>query len=71
MIQAAVPIAAVIALYNLTARIGADLLAAAEQDGIAFCPWHPVTITDGPLAAKAAEVVPPIAAAHDAISQIA
>jgi aryl-alcohol dehydrogenase-like predicted oxidoreductase len=31
-----------------------------------------VTITDGPLAAKAAEVVPPIVAAHDAtIPQIA
>jgi pyridoxine 4-dehydrogenase len=70
--QAIVPIAAVTALYNLTARVGADLLAAAEQDGIAFCPWHPVTITDGPLAAKATEIVPPIAAAHDAtIPQIA
>jgi pyridoxine 4-dehydrogenase len=67
--QAIVPIAAVTALYNLTARIGADLLAAAESDGIAFSPWHPVTLTDGPLAARAAEVVPPIAAAHGATDQ--
>jgi pyridoxine 4-dehydrogenase len=67
--QEIVPIAAVTALYNLTARIGADLLAAAETDGIAFSPWHPVTLTDGPLAPRAAEVVPPIAAAHAATNQ--
>jgi pyridoxine 4-dehydrogenase len=67
--QAIVPIAAVTALYNVTARIGADLLAAAEQDNIAFVPWHPVTITDGPLASRAAEIVPPIAAAHEATVQ--
>jgi hypothetical protein len=62
--QSIVPIAAVTALYNVTARVGADLLAAAEEDRIAFSPWHPVTTTDGPLAARAAEVLPPIAAAH-------
>jgi pyridoxine 4-dehydrogenase len=67
--QSIVPIAAVTALYNLTARVGADLLAAAEEDGIAFSPWHPVTLTDGPLASRAAEVVPPIAAAHGATNQ--
>ena len=67
--QSIVPIAAITALYNLTARVGADLLAAAEQDGIAFSPWHPVTLTDGPLASRAAEVVPPIAAAHGATDQ--
>lgn len=67
--QAIVPIAAVTALYNLTARIGADLLAAAESDGIAFSPWHPVTLTDRPLAARAAEVVSPIAAAQGATNQ--
>src|ERR1700712_404112 len=67
--QSITPIAAVTALYNLTVRVGADLLAAAEQDGIAFSPWHPVTITDGPLAGRAAEVVPKIAAAHGATTQ--
>ena len=67
--QAIVPIAAVTALYNVTVRVGADLLKAAEQDGIAFSPWHPVTITDGPLASRAAQVVPPIAAAHEATIQ--
>jgi hypothetical protein len=67
-----VPIAAVTALYNVTARVGADLLAAAEEDRIAFAPWHPVTTTDGPLAARAAEVLPPIAAAHGVgVQQIA
>jgi len=70
--QAIVPVTAVTALYNVTARIGADLLAAAEQDGMAFVPWHPVTVTDGPLAPRAAEVLPPIAAAHGAsVQQIA
>jgi aryl-alcohol dehydrogenase-like predicted oxidoreductase len=70
--QAIVPIAAVTALYNVTARIGADLLSAAEEDGMAFVPWHPVTVTDGPLASRAAEVLPLIAAAHDTtVQQIA
>ncbi|HEY2794657.1 MAG TPA: aldo/keto reductase [Micromonosporaceae bacterium] len=67
--QAIVPIAAVTAQFNLTTRVGADLLAAAEQDGIAFAPWHPVTLTDGPFATRAAEIVPPIAAAHGATDQ--
>ena len=70
--QSIVPVAAVTALYNVTERAGADLLAAAEEDQIAFRPWHPVTTTDGPLAARAAAVLPPIAAAHGAsIRQIA
>jgi hypothetical protein len=67
--QSIVPIAAVTALYNVTARAGADLLAAAEADRIVFSPWHPVTTTDGPLAARAASVLPPIAAHHDATLQ--
>ena len=72
MAQRIVPIAAVTALYNLTVRIGADLRTAAEEDGIAFSPWHPVTVTDGPLAVHAAEVMAPIAAQHEAtVSQIA
>jgi pyridoxine 4-dehydrogenase len=70
--QSIVPVAAVTALYNVTARVGADLRAAAEADGIVFCPWHPVTTTDGPLASRAAEVLPSIAAAHGAsIRQVA
>ncbi|HEY1702576.1 MAG TPA: aldo/keto reductase [Trebonia sp.] len=70
--QAITPIAVVTALYNVTARLGKDLLAAAEEDQIVFSPWHPVTTTDGPLASRAAEVLPPIAAAHDAsVQQIA
>jgi aryl-alcohol dehydrogenase-like predicted oxidoreductase len=67
--QSIVPVAAVTALYNVTVRTGADLLAAAEEDQIVFSPWHPVTTTDGPLAARAAEVLPPIAAAHGATVQ--
>ena len=45
------------------------LRAAAEEGDIVFSPWHPVTVTDGPLASLAAEVVPPIAAAHGATNQ--
>jgi aryl-alcohol dehydrogenase-like predicted oxidoreductase len=67
--QSIVPVAAVTALYNVTVRTGADLLAAAEADQIVFSPWHPVTTTDGPLAPRAAEVRPPIAAAHGATVQ--
>ena len=67
--QSIVPVAAVTALYNVTARDGADLLAAAEEDRIVFSPWHPVTITDGPLASRAAAVLAPIAAAHHATPQ--
>jgi pyridoxine 4-dehydrogenase len=70
--QSIVPVAAVTALYNVTVRVGADLLAAAEADRIVFSPWHPVTTTDGPLAWRAAEVLPPISAAHGAsVRQIA
>jgi hypothetical protein len=70
--QSIAPIAAVTALYNVAARVGADLLAAAEADGIAFCPWHPVTTTDGPLAGRAAAALAPIAAAHGAsVAQVA
>jgi pyridoxine 4-dehydrogenase len=70
--QSIVPVAAVTALYNVTARVGGDLLAVAEQDRIVFSPWHPVTTTDGPLAPRAAEVLPPIAAAHGAsVRQVA
>jgi pyridoxine 4-dehydrogenase len=70
--QEIVPVAAVTALFNVTVRIGVELRVAAEKGDIAFSPWHPVTITDGPLASRAAEVVPPIAMAHDAtVQQIA
>jgi pyridoxine 4-dehydrogenase len=67
--QSIVAVAAVTALYNVTVRLGEDLRAAAEEDEIVFSPWHPVTTTDGPLAARAARVLPPIAAAHGATVQ--
>jgi pyridoxine 4-dehydrogenase len=41
-------IAAVTALYNISDRTGAGLLAAAESAGIAFSPWHPTTVTTPP-----------------------
>lgn len=70
--QRIVDIAAVTALYNVTMRTGGELLAAAEQDGIVFSPWHPVKTTDGPLAERAQEVLAPIARAHGAaVPQIA
>lgn len=67
--QTIAPIAAVTALYNATDRTGADLLAAAEEDGIVFSPWHPVTLSDGPLVRRATEALEVIAAAHGATSQ--
>jgi len=70
--QSIVPVAAATALYNVSARVGADLLAAAEEDGIVFSPWHSVSTTDGPHAARAAAALPPIAAAHGAtVRQVA
>jgi aryl-alcohol dehydrogenase-like predicted oxidoreductase len=62
--QTIVPVAAVTAHYNLALRTGADLLRAAEQDGIAFSPWHPVTLTEGPDTAQVMAVVEPMAARH-------
>jgi aryl-alcohol dehydrogenase-like predicted oxidoreductase len=62
--QAIAPIAAVTAHYNLSVRTGADLLDAAERDGIAFSPWHPVTLTEGPDTARVMAAVEPIAARH-------
>ncbi len=67
--QSIAPISALTLLHNLTVRVDPEILAAVEQDGIAFAPWHPVTITDGPLAPRAAHIVPRIAAAHDATVQ--
>jgi aryl-alcohol dehydrogenase-like predicted oxidoreductase len=70
--QSIAPVAAVTALYNVTVRVGEDLLAAAEEDRIVFSPWHPVTTTDGPIASRAAGVLPPIAEAHGAsVRQVA
>ena len=62
--QAIAPIAAVTAHYNLSVRTSADLLDAAERDGIAFSPWHPVTLTEGPDTARVIAVVEMIAARH-------
>jgi hypothetical protein len=62
--QAIAPIAAVTAHYNLSARTGADLLRAAEHDGIAFSPWHPVTLSEGPDTARVMAVVETIAVRH-------
>jgi pyridoxine 4-dehydrogenase len=44
--QEIVDIAAVTAHYNVGDRTGADLLAAAEDVGVAFSPWHPTTVSD-------------------------
>ena len=62
--QAIVRIDAVTAHYNVGARTGSDLLKAAEADGIAFSPWHPVTLTEGDDTARVMAVVEPIATRH-------
>ncbi|MEU8952628.1 aldo/keto reductase [Streptomyces sp. NPDC048489] len=69
--QEIVEIVAVTAQFNVTVRSGGDLLRAAEQDGIAFSPWHPITLTDGPepLTQRAKEVVAPIAQEHGVTAQ--
>jgi hypothetical protein len=42
--RAIVDIAATTAHYNLSNRLGGELLAAAEDAGAMFSPWHPATI---------------------------
>ncbi len=62
--QAIAPISAITAHYNVGLRTGADLLAAAEESGALFSPWHPVHFDDGGEPAKVTSVLAPIAAAH-------
>ena len=62
--QSIVDIAAVTAHYNVAVRTGADLLRAAEDAGMAFSPWHPVTLTEGPDTAGVMAVVERIASRH-------
>jgi pyridoxine 4-dehydrogenase len=42
--QEIVDIGAVTALYNIGERARADLLAAAEDAGVTFSPWHPTAV---------------------------
>ncbi|GAA3436909.1 aldo/keto reductase [Kutzneria kofuensis] len=67
--QAIVDIAAVTAHFNASARTGADLLRAAEECGVVFSPWHPVTLTEGPDTDKVMAVIEPIAAEHGVTSR--
>jgi pyridoxine 4-dehydrogenase len=60
--RAIVDIATTTAHYNLSNRLGGQLLAAAEDAGVMFSPWHPATI-DGDDARAA---VAKIAKRHDA-----
>ncbi|WP_446215973.1 aldo/keto reductase [Micromonospora sp. IBHARD004] len=63
-------IAAVTALYNIGNRTGADLLAAAEQSGAVFSPWHPVSLRDGEdNADQIADALAPLAARYEATPQ--
>jgi pyridoxine 4-dehydrogenase len=68
-----VDIAAVTALYNIAERDGSALLAAAEEAGTAFSPWHPTAVTNQHGdSARVAEVLRPICDRHQAsIQQIA
>jgi aryl-alcohol dehydrogenase-like predicted oxidoreductase len=65
---AIVDIAAVTAVYNVAIRAESALVAAAEDYGAVFSPWHPLKITDaGPQeAARIMVAITPIATAHDA-----
>lgn len=63
-------ISAVTALYNIGNRTGADLLAAAEQSGAVFSPWHPVSLRDGgDNADQVAAALAPLAARYEATPQ--
>ncbi len=65
-------IAAVTALYNVSVRLGVELLNAATQDGIMFSPWHPIKVNEAPHGVDGTPVVERIAAAHDAsVQQVA
>ncbi len=66
-------IAAVTALYNISDRTGAGLLAAAESAGVAFSPWHPTTVTEPPGSAPGfSEALARICEAHQAtVAQVA
>lgn len=65
--QEIVDIAAVTALYNIGDRTGADLLAAAEDSGVAFSPWHPTNVPNpGGNAALFNDVVAQICEEHHA-----
>jgi len=68
-----VDIAAVTALYNIGDRTGSDLLAAAEDAGVAFSPWYPTAVPNqGGNTAHFDDVLGPICERHDAtVPQIA
>ena len=54
--RAIVDIAATTAHYNLTNRLGGQLLAAAENAGVMFSPWHPATIDGDDTRAAVAKI---------------
>ena len=62
-------IAAVTALYNVSVRLGADLVDAATADGAMFSPWHPVKLDEAPHGANGRPVVGRIAADHEVTPQ--
>jgi aryl-alcohol dehydrogenase-like predicted oxidoreductase len=62
-------IAAVTALYNVSLRLGADLLNAATAGGLMFAPWHPVKLSEAPHGVDGSAPVARIAAAHAATRQ--
>ncbi len=64
--RAITEIAAVTAHYNVAAPAGASMLKAAEEAGIPFSPWHPVSLHEGPDTARVMAVLGPIAARHGA-----
>ncbi|MFC7386815.1 aldo/keto reductase [Sphaerisporangium rhizosphaerae] len=64
--QAITPIAAITARYNVSARLGEDLLRAAEQSGAVFSPWHPMRFDQGDDPEHVRAVLESIARRHDA-----
>jgi len=62
--QAIVDIAAVTTHFHGGVRTGAPFLAVADQEGLVFSPWHPLSIYEGANADHVRTVIGPIAQAH-------
>jgi aryl-alcohol dehydrogenase-like predicted oxidoreductase len=70
--QTIVDIVAVTAHFHAGVRTGAAFLAACEQEGMVFSPWHPLSVYEGANRDEVKEVIAPMARHHGVTeSQIA
>jgi aryl-alcohol dehydrogenase-like predicted oxidoreductase len=70
--QTIVEIVAVTAHFHAGVRTGAPFLTVCEEEGMAFSPWHPLSVYEGANRDQVKEVIGPIARHHEVTeSQIA